>query len=145
MEPHYLKALYPEQKKIKHHRTFKCQTTRDNEKIKKRIKINKNRINFINEYLNKFFSTNVTTTILISFAKLLSSQLNLTLDRLAKRNRTSLLCWYSENWNSIYYILNTVDFPSFIRKIPKEEEIQVSNMQPSCIDPSDLSYLLNYH
>lgn len=141
--------LYPtlraEPRKIRHQRTFKSQTTRDNEKIKKRIKVNKNRIKYIDEYLNKFFATNVTSSILVSFAKLLCKQLNLKLDRLAKRNRSALLCWYSENWDLIYYTLNSVDLSLLLKSMPSEPSSPVSEPQYSFIDPSDINNLLNYH
>lgn len=104
-----LTQLPKEQRKSKKRSS---QSARDSMKINDRIKINGGKIEYVSDYINRLFDTHVTSSILISLANIFLDRLNLKLDRLAKRNRTALLCWYAENWNVILCVLQQMDFSS---------------------------------
>lgn len=129
------------------------QSIRDNDMIQKRIRSTGNQIQYINDYVDKYFGTHVTSEILMTLARIAIEKFNLQIDRLAKRNRTALLCWYAENWDSILQILNGFNFMSSQNRPPVDKIAEVSNQclpkqpQPCCeyTDPYDLSLLLNVH
>ena len=68
------------------------------------------KIDYVSSFIDKFFGTHVTITILLSLANIVVSQNHIKLDRLARRNRSALLCWYAENWNVIDPILRDKNF-----------------------------------
>ncbi|EAX73712.1 hypothetical protein TVAG_332230 [Trichomonas vaginalis G3] len=74
-----------------------AQSQRDYEKIQKRIVNMGSKVDFVNSYVDKFFGTHVNIEILTSIAKIVEQKYHVPLDRLAKRNRKAMLCWYAEN------------------------------------------------
>lgn len=87
------------------------QSMRDYETVQRRIKMNgETKIDYVSSFIDKFFGTHVTITILLSLANIVVSQNHIKLDRLARRNRSALLCWYAENWNVIDPILRDKNF-----------------------------------
>lgn len=131
------------------------QSIRDNEKVKRRIRINGEKFDQVSNYIDKYFGIHVTIAILTSLAKIVTGKHKVKLDRLARRNRAALLCWYTENWDIIHPILKDAAFRTKIKKqfMANNEKDQEKCIQQGtigikddvCIDPSDISYLLNYH
>lgn len=129
------------------------QSLRDYEKIQHRIKASGSKIEFVSNYIDRYFGTHVTSVILLSLAKIFIGKLDLKLDRLAKRNRSALLCWYAENWDSIYANLKDTDFLSYITNqgYPSQSFAAHSTVNEEIeepkphFDPTDISFLLNTH
>ena len=90
------------------------QSSRDYERIQTRIQQNGSKIEYVSNFLDRYFRTHVTSVILLSLARIFIRKLDLTLDRLAKRNRTALLCWFAENWDPIYAQLKRTDFLTYV-------------------------------
>ncbi|EAX93628.1 hypothetical protein TVAG_336140 [Trichomonas vaginalis G3] len=140
--------LAPKPKKEK-----SSQTIRDYKRIQHRVKMHAEKIDFVSSYIDRYFGTHVTIAILTTLAKITMEKYNLTLDRLERRNRIALLCWFARNWGFVYPILKDKDFRSNLMKIfcqlnstfRPQEFPTIPNLQGSYIDPSDLSFLLNYH
>lgn len=136
--------------------TYKRNTTqaqRDNERIEKRKLKNGMKTEYIYAYFNRLIGSHVTFPLLLNFAKIFSQDLQLNIDRLAKRNRSALLCWYAENWENIKPALHRVVKDLNIQSVVGNKSTQ-SNSNEIVIsqvtsqknpDPSDLSSLLNYH
>lgn len=110
-------------KSVKTGRLHHSQTIRDSKKLEQRIKSNEGKLQFVSDYLDDYFGTHVNTMILGSLAKIIINTYGITLDRLAKRNRTALLCWYAENWEKICPLLNNLC-------IGKEKDIKLSTEEP---------------
>ncbi|KAI5507966.1 hypothetical protein TVAGG3_0681770 [Trichomonas vaginalis G3] len=135
------------------------QTIRDRKSIDDRLTLNGIKVDYVDAYLCKLAGCHVTIDPLLEFAYDMSYQFRLKLDRLAKRNRTALLCWYAENWGNIFPYLSKIKFHE--TKIIKEEKKimsessdesgpEVNSIPAYCcdainIDPSDLAQLVNYH
>lgn len=139
-------------KSFKRNRFHHSQTVRDYEKIQKRIQENEGKLQFISEFLDHFFGTHVNTLILNSLAKIIMDKHGLSLDRLAKRNRSALLCWYAENWDKIQPVLKTLNIGRTSENICQVDVVQSITEahsspinQSSCPDPYSLSILLNRH
>ncbi|EAX81677.1 hypothetical protein TVAG_515410 [Trichomonas vaginalis G3] len=137
---------------VEAHKHNTTQSQRDNERIEKRKMKNGLKTEYIYAYFNRLIGSHVTFPLLLSFAKIFAQDLQIYIDRLAKRNRSALLCWYAENWDSIKPALHRVVKDLNIQSIvgnqarPATNEIVISQVtnQKMC-DPSDLSQLLNYH
>lgn len=137
----------------KHCKMHHSQTLRDYEKIQKRVKQNEGRLEFITEYLDHYFGAHVNTVILNSLAKIIMETYGISLDRLAKRNRSALLCWYSENWDKIYPVLNALNigrkneslFKTEMKNPLIENYKPLAIREPKCDDPLSLEILLNCH
>lgn len=130
------------------------QSQRDSEKIQKRVVDLGPKVEYVSSYVDKFFGTHVNIEILTSIARIVEQKYNIPLDRLAKRNRRAMLCWYAENWDVVVNILD--EKKSDARKIFKrrgrknlaeiEALMEKTNLQKKMqFDPMDLSTLLNYH
>lgn len=126
------------------------QTIRDYERIQRRIQYNGDKVRKVSNYIDNYFGTHVTIAILTSLAKIVMGKYKVTLDRLARRNRSALLCWYAENWDIISDILKEKNFKNLIKPlntiqeqnlVQKKKEIS----KPAVYDPFDLAVLLNYH
>lgn len=143
------------QKKSSTKRKRTLQSIRDNDLIQKRVVNTGSKLQYVTEYIDRYFRTHVTSEILMSLAKIAIEKHNLQIDRLAKRNRTALLCWYSENWDAILQVLNEYNFmdypqpqkePTFPEPVVFESpKPEISNNENARCDPYDLSVLLNYH
>lgn len=127
------------------------QNLRDYETIQHRMKLNQEKLGFVAAYIDRYFETHVTTAILISLAKILINKFDLKLDRLAKRNRSALLCWYAENWDLILPYLRQGK-PSFIKSTLVSPNYSISDQKfgenhnlNDDFDPSDINHLLNNH
>lgn len=131
------------------------QTIRDYQKVQNRIKSIGPKVNNVSIFIDKYFGTHVTIAILMSLAKIIMSRHQLSLDRLAKRNRSALLCWYAENWDVIYPLLSNPDFERNVKHLrrdahcqiakPKLEKVVIEEVKKDYFDPSDLTNLLNFH
>lgn len=81
------------------------QTQRDTEKINSRIRMNQHEIPKVEMELLRYFSGRPIISELLTLASELVNglegelKLNLKIDRLAKRNRDCLLCWFAEHWD----------------------------------------------
>ena len=84
------------------------QALRDYEKIQSRLAQKGLMVDIVMAYFEKIMGRKVRAAFILNVAQILSSMLQIKLDRLAKRNRTALLCWYAENWQKIAPQLQTV-------------------------------------
>ena len=144
-----LKALHAERRSKFHH----SQSYRDNERIQKRIAANEGKLEYVSKFLDQYFGAHVNAEILISLAKIVMSNYQITLDRLAKRNRSALLCWYSENWDKIHPMLTSMNIlgsrsSKLVNEIPPKftnsfDEIKIQSNEYH--DPFSLDVLLNCH
>ncbi|EAX93545.1 hypothetical protein TVAG_203360 [Trichomonas vaginalis G3] len=130
------------------------QNRRDHEMILERIKKNGVKMDFVSAYIDKIFGMHVTISPLLEFALHISHQFGLKVDRLAKRNRNALLCWFSENWETVFPHLHQIkpDKPfiyegtsSHVSSPEKKSENNEKHVTKTDIDPSNLSHLLNWH
>lgn len=145
------RQLFPMQFPLNPPKQRTPQSIRDNEKVRKRMKINGPKVEKVSNFIDKLFGTHVTIAILTSLAKLIINKHALVLDRLARRNRSALLCWYAENWDIIHPMLTDSKFATKIKimkqglikqKITKKDEQAKKDM---FFDPTDLNVLLNFH
>ena len=116
------------------------------------MKDNGSKVDQVSTFIDKYFGTHVTIAILTSLAKIVMGRYALKLDRLARRNRSALLCWYAENWDVIFPLLNDSAFEMKLKSIkrlqnmrPKIEPLAPKPANTEFIDPSDLTLLLNFH
>ncbi|EAX85371.1 hypothetical protein TVAG_151160 [Trichomonas vaginalis G3] len=137
---------------LKHRkRTPQCQ--RDYEKIQRRIKFNGEKVEYVASYIDRYFGSHVTSMMLISIANVIIEKHKIKLDRLARRNRSALLCWFTENWDIIHPYLKEKKSKSGDKSDESNNEFDDQNGR--CIykceeycgyfDPSDISLLLNTH
>ncbi|EAY02055.1 hypothetical protein TVAG_383580 [Trichomonas vaginalis G3] len=146
-------------RKLRKYKFNSPKNIRDHLQIFERIRENGIKMDFVSAYIDREFGTKVKYLSLLSIAGNLSKELDLKLDRLAKRNRNALLCWYAENWDKIQPhikeqktcldISSEEDISSPV-EIQKEEchtESVNTVVLRNCmlIDPSDLNQLLNFH
>lgn len=136
---------------------------RDQDKIMKRVQINGIKIDFVTTYINRYFKTRLAHTTLLALAKAISERIDIKLDRLAKRYKSALMCWYAENWDIIQTQLKNYnidmlmsDGSSSYQSSPSPQYSSADSIGSPCespssecprmsIDPSDISTLLNYH
>lgn len=128
------------------------QAQRDNERIEKRKIRNGMKTEYIYAYFNRLIGSHVTFPLLLNFAKIFSQDLQLNIDRLAKRNRSALLCWYAENWEDIKPALHRVVKDLNIQSVVGNKSSQIKNeivisqiTSQKSFDPSDITQLLNHH
>lgn len=126
-----------------------AQAKRDLNRIKRRIEANSPMLKQITDQFVKYIGENITLESLMFLAKTLEEKANIEIDRLAKRRRAALICWYVENWDMIRPLLKSERFMEKFRrnfKLSKsEKQITEIKSEPinNYIDPSDLSLLLN--
>lgn len=127
------------------HKRKTAQSIRDYEEVKKRVFETGIKMDLISEYLDKVFGVHVTALSLVDNACKLSQQLGLRVDRLAKRNRSAMLCWYAEHWDLIRPLLPQRSDSQIVglvkNELPTKHPIQTHNH----IDISDINQLLNFH
>ena len=59
--------------------------------------------------LTERFGSTIKQDELVSIANILSNELGITVDRDARRQKTVLIKWFSENWNAIHPLLDYVE------------------------------------
>lgn len=123
------------------------QSIRDHEKIVRRMKSVGVLPDFILAYLEKTYNKHLTTASLLMLANTAVYSLNLPIDRLAKRNRQALLCWFAEHWNVIYPLLgNLLAYDMYCSDL---EENLINEKQcylgDRSLNPLDIKQLLNNH
>lgn len=111
------------------------QSVRDYEQLKYRWTCLGSKVELVSDYLKGLYGHNVTAVTLLSGADKLEKMIGIQVDRLARRNRQALLCWYAENWEIIQPIL----FGAPYMKSP------CSTNDDSYKSFYDISCLLNYH
>lgn len=116
------------------------QSIRDNERTMARVKKNGFKIEYVTAYIDKQFGTHVSSAILLTFAHTLCEKLSLKLDRIAKRNRNALICWYAENWATVQPHLSDLTLPEKTEQKTDETKDKLKEDQ----DPYDISTLLNH-
>ena len=121
------------------------QSIRDHEKVRLRIERAGSNLEKVISYLESIFGPHVTAYSLLKQAHLLSERLNLTIDRLAFRNRQALFCWFTENWDIIYNYLPSIADSQRVQLIQPIMQQVITRQSNSDIDISDISMLLNYH
>lgn len=122
---------------------------RDHKKISLRVMKTGVKMDLVSECLDRANGSKVTYSNLLNFADKLSKKLWIKLDRLAKRNKDALLCWYAENWEFIR------PHVADIKKLEDETKNQIiaspvnydnpKSSQKDLVDPSNILTLLNYH
>lgn len=128
--------------KAKYHKTNKRttnQSIRDNEKMELRVHRLGNRIDMVSAKLEVMFGDKFTCSTLLTQAGQLAEALHLKIDRLARRYRKGILCWYTENWDRLEPLLSN---ESDKLKSPVSDSHSDSS---EFIDVSDFRILLNYH
>lgn len=130
---------------VNKHKRKTPQSIRDYEKIKQRITDVGIKMDIVSAYLDHLFGSHVTALSLLKNANHYAKKIGIQVDRLAKRNRSAMLCWYAENWDKIKPYL------------PYKQDVQLISIEPSIYsqtypqqtiieyDVSDIRQLLNYH
>ncbi|EAX99603.1 hypothetical protein TVAG_427670 [Trichomonas vaginalis G3] len=137
---------------VNKHKRKTSQSKRDYEKIKNRISQAGIQMDYVAAYLEKLYGDHMTVTNLLSLATKIAQKLDLNIDRLAKRNRSALICWFAENWKIVYPYL-PIFAASELVKISTLNINTLSSIKPMSIAPSssfhiditDVSQLLNNH
>lgn len=125
------------------------QARRDLNRIKRRIEANSGMLKQITNQFVKYIGENITLESLMFLAKSLEEKANIEIDRLAKRRRAALICWYVENWDIIRPLLKSERFMEKFRKnfnlTKSAKSITEVKSEPinNYLDPSNLSLLLN--
>lgn len=118
----------------------------DHHQIMMRIEKNGIKIDLISEILENIYGGKFKAEELLKFARKIGKEISVRVDRLANRNKTALLCWFSENWDKIYPILHRLIQNGKSKELCSTNfsfEFDVPTIQT--VDPSDLTQLLNYH
>ncbi|EAY23132.1 hypothetical protein TVAG_183690 [Trichomonas vaginalis G3] len=108
---------------------------KDYEQVMTRLHGLAGKVEYVTDYLKGLYGHNVTAVSLLSRAAKLEQELGITMDRLARRNRQALFCWFTENWDLILPILTR----NSSKKILNE------SMSDCYINFLDVKQLLNYH
>lgn len=133
------------------------QNVSDQKLIMKRIKETGVRMDYVDAYIERNLNAHITFKTMLSFARRIAKELGLRVDRLAKRNRNALLCWFAENWEILEPRICEI-------KIDKDEDISSPSEDEKPVlpeigelikdikiqnfvypDPSDIFQLLNFH
>lgn len=128
-------------------RKFRCvspQNLKDHDDVVQRIQNIGVKMDLVTAIIESKYGGRITIEPLLSFAMLMTKKLGLNLDRLAKRNRSALLCWFAENWSAISPYINDINPYRNHSASVKMENITPPN-EKEYIDPSDIRMLLNYH
>lgn len=107
------------------------QSVRDYEQVIVRTNCLGRKVELVTDYLKGLYDHKVTAVSLLSYATSLEQQLGIQIDRLARRNRQALFCWFTENWDIIQPVLTRTS----TKNTSKENGINLL----------DISQLLNYH
>lgn len=130
---------------VNKHKRRTPQSIRDHHYLQRRIKDVGIKMDLVSEYLCKMFGDHVTALYLLAIAMSISEKIETRVDRLARRNKSALMCWYAENWGKIYpFFISKIDqnLSDFVASglITKYEAPPIDY-----IDVSDLNQLLNSH
>ena len=82
-------------------KTLTSQTQKDQEMTVIRLKQNEAKIGKVTEILESLLGQRVQKKVLLEVAKEVSKKTRITLDRLAKRSRDCLICWFCENFEQV--------------------------------------------
>lgn len=120
---------------------LKYNTNYKHEDIIERVRKNEGYFEMVKYFINDYLGNGYTNAQLVSLARYFSNECSIYLDRMAKRNRNALLCWFSENWLSILPHLTSSNV-MFLKK-ENDEHYNMNSSYPLVI--LDVHYLLNYH
>ena len=102
------------------------QTQKDQELTVQRLKKNEQMIPTVTHFLELVLGKSPQKKLLLSLATQLTSITHIQLDRLAKRSRDCLLCWFCENWELFLPHLSEISSPSSPSS-PSLSQIQSTN------------------
>lgn len=140
---YYYPPLFPVNPYIPKQKRNTTQSIRDNERTLARLKKNGFKIEYVTAYIDRQFGTHVSSANLLTFAHELCEKLSLKLDRIAKRNKNALICWYAENWHIVQPHLKDLTLPLKHESDNQDEKNTNNNTQEN--DPMEISQLLNHH
>lgn len=138
-------------RKINKHKRTTAQSIRDHEKISQRMNNLGIKLDIVTAYFEQHLGPHVTAMSLLQIAFAVASKLNIKIDRLAKRNRTALFCWFAEQWNNIFPYLfisskckNECTI-SYDHEVSTREliESKMQNTSLTHLDRLDINKLLN--
>lgn len=114
------------------------------EDINKRVDKIGVHLSIVHYFLIDYLGAGFTNVELMQLAQNVSQRLGIYLDRMAKRNKNALLCWFAENWVAIYPCLQQLPPP---QKKKPEIKFEISPYMPQkpVFDPTDVLQLLNRH
>ncbi|EAY03545.1 hypothetical protein TVAG_041970 [Trichomonas vaginalis G3] len=130
---------------INKHRRTTSQAIRDHEQLMNRISKLGIKVDYVSAYLDYLYGTHATVFMLLPQAEEMEKKLQIEVDRLARRSKQALICWYAENWEVIYPYINVENEQSGV-KLGYERFVQKKDFQKGYeIDISDISQLINHH
>lgn len=138
--PLYFQYYIPKIQPPKVEKTNTSQSIRDHERIHIRISKLGSKVTIVSAYLEGIYGQKITFSLLLTYANDISRKLNIRLDRLARRYRQGILCWFAENWSAIHPLIQSSDYLHNLVKPQRKTEELNSN-----IDITDLNHLLNAH
>ncbi|EAX95366.1 hypothetical protein TVAG_425500 [Trichomonas vaginalis G3] len=115
--------------------------------ISKRINEAGVHVNIVQYVLFGVLGNAFKNTELLDLAVKVSQKLGIYIDRMAKRNKTALLCWFAENWMAIYPYLCSQNMIHSQKHIGNNIIIGdlKQNVVKKEIDPTNVLQLLNHH
>lgn len=145
--------MFVSARSVKNNKLHHSQTIRDYKKLQIRMKANEGKLEFVSNYLDDYFGTHVNAQILSSLAKIIIDIHGLSLDRLAKRNRSALLCWYAENWDKIEPVLKGLNLGKVQNNSLASDKqcLRIEDFKPISMnseheaDPYSITKLLNFY
>lgn len=103
-------------------------------RIEERIRRCSSSYTFVQKYL--FSLPDITKGRLLNLAEEIAKRLNITVDRVAKRTKEPLICWYCENWKFIHTMIEPIYYEMFRRNIFTNHQQNVSPPEPATpVDP----------
>ncbi|EAX90368.1 hypothetical protein TVAG_036800 [Trichomonas vaginalis G3] len=115
------------------------------EDINKRVLKAGENLNIVYSVLSNAIGVAFTNNELLSLANIVSNRLGIYIDRMAKRNKNALMCWFSENWMMIYpYIRKQMSKDYSINHKRINENNNTEHLFTT-FDPTDVLQLLNKH
>lgn len=141
---HLVKDIIRARAKNKYPRTT-LQSIRDHKMLTQRIKKLGIKFDYVTAYLEHIHGIHNTVCQLLTQASIYSEIINIKIDRLAKRNKQALLCWYTENWDSVLPLLPLNFYEISIRLKNKKDHKEIKKDNLIQIDISDINQLLNFH
>lgn len=123
-------------------KNFSRQTQLDQAMTFKRVKKNESLLPEVVNQLEAILGKSPKKKTLLKFANSLSMVTHISLDRLAKRSRDCLLCWFCENWHlfPIKSINTSTTFPEGLNNSQKRDSFTTFSNNSTVIDSvSDFS------
>ena len=106
------------------------QTLIEQENLNKRIKRNQPLYSEVQRFLDRFFGGNFHLKEAVALASNICTYSSAKLDRIAKRHKPAIICWFCENWQSIVpYLLKMKGI-----KLPDEENSTAVSPEPQSIE-----------